>query len=126
MRSTTVLTVAAALLTTTVFAQTPSTPPASPGTSGPTGSSNPAVNTQGNAPSSTTTTGTVTVVPLSALEKGANSFTEGQAKSRLEGAGFRDVTGLAKDNDGIWRGKANKDGKSVDVGVDYKGNIASS
>jgi hypothetical protein len=36
---------------------------------------------------------------------GANSFTEGQAKSRIEAAGFSDVSGLMKDKDGIWRGK---------------------
>ena len=60
----------------------------------------------------------------SALEKGANSFTEGQAKSRLEGAGLTNVTELKKDDDGIWRGKAMRDGKSVGVGFDYKGNIA--
>ena len=53
---------------------------------------------------------------------GANSFTEGQAKSRLEGAGLMNVTDLKKDDDGVWRGKAMRDGKSV--GFDYKGNIA--
>lgn len=129
MRAKIILTAGALCLATASFAQAPATTgpaaPASPGTSSPTGSSNPAMNTRGNAPADTAT-GTVTVVPMSALEKGANSFTEGQAKSRLEGAGFSDVTSLAKDGDGIWRAKAKKDGKSVDVGVDYKGNIASS
>ena len=64
------------------------------------------------------------IVAASALEKGANSFTEGQAKSRLEGAGLTNVTDLKKDDDGIWRGKAMRQGKSVTVGFDYKGNIA--
>lgn len=59
------------------------------------------------------------------LEAGANSFTESQAKSRIEGAGFGNVTGLAKDDQGIWRGKAQKDGKQVTVGLDFKGNVAS-
>ena len=54
---------------------------------------------------------------------GANSFTEGQAKSRIEGAGFSNVSGLVKDKDGIWRGKASKEGKIVDVGLDYQGNV---
>jgi putative membrane protein len=63
-------------------------------------------------------------VAASALEKGANSFTEGQAKSRLEGAGLMNVTDLKKDDDGVWRGKAMRNGKSVTVGFDYKGNIA--
>lgn len=54
---------------------------------------------------------------------GANSFTEGQAKSRIEGAGYSNVSGLVKDKDGIWRGKASKEGKIVDVGLDYQGNV---
>ncbi len=119
----------ATLLTSAAMAQTTAPtgstmPPASPGTGGPTGSSNPAVNTTGNAPSSTNPSGTANIVAASALEKGANSFTEGQAKSRLEGAGVTNVTDLKKDDDGIWRGKATRDGKSVTVGFDYKGNIA--
>src|ERR1700730_16152 len=39
---------------------------------------------------------------------GANSFSEAQAKSRIEGAGYSTVSGLLKDKDGIWRGKASK------------------
>ena len=54
---------------------------------------------------------------------GANSFTEGQAKSRLESQGFSNVTGLVKDNDGVWRGKGAKAGRTVDVSVDYQGNV---
>jgi opacity protein-like surface antigen len=54
---------------------------------------------------------------------GANSFTEGQAKSRIEGAGYSNISGLVKDKDGIWRGKASKAGKTVDVGLDYQGNV---
>ena len=98
--------------------------PASPGTGTPTGSSNPAVNTTGNAPSSVNASGRAAIVPASALENGANSFTEGQAKSRLEGAGLMTVTDLRKDDQGVWRGKAMRDGKAVTVGFDYKGNIA--
>ena len=88
-----------------------------------TGSSNPAANPTGNAPSSVNATGKATIVPLTGLERGANSFTEGQAKSRLEGAGLTNVTDLQKDDQGIWRGKAMHDGKSVAVGFDYKGTI---
>ena len=57
--------------------------------------------------------------------KGANSFTEGQAKDRATAAGFTSVSSLAKDGDGIWRGSAMKDGKSVKVAVDFKGNVVS-
>jgi hypothetical protein len=54
---------------------------------------------------------------------GANSFTESQARSRLESQGFVSATELTKDKDGIWRGNATKNGKSLSVSVDYKGNI---
>jgi putative membrane protein len=33
------------------------------------------------------------------------------------------VSALAKDDGGIWRGKAMKDGKAVDVSLDYEGNV---
>ncbi len=56
---------------------------------------------------------------------GANSFTEGQAKSRLESNGFSNVGELKKDDNGVWRGKAMKDGKSVDVSLDFQGNVVS-
>ena len=54
---------------------------------------------------------------------GANSFTEGQAKSRIEAKGFTDVSSLKKDSQGIWRGKAMKDGKPVEVSLDFEGNV---
>ena len=55
--------------------------------------------------------------------KGANSFTEGEAKSRIEKRGFTNVTGLKKDDHGVWRGRASKDGATVDVSLDYQGNV---
>jgi len=55
--------------------------------------------------------------------RGANSFSEGEARRRLEGNGFASVGGLAKDDGGVWRGTATKDGRTVQVWLDYKGNI---
>ena len=55
--------------------------------------------------------------------KGANSFTEGQAKDRAMAHGFGSVGDLKKDDDGIWRGSAIQDGKQVQIAVDYKGNV---
>lgn len=95
-------------LTTAAMAQTSATQP--PNNSG---SSNPAV-THKPADSPQTT---------GAVEPGANSFTEAQARSRLEAQGFSNVTELRKDDQGIWRGKAQRDGKSVSVGIDYKGTV---
>ena len=54
---------------------------------------------------------------------GANSFTEGQAKSRLEANGYTNVTGLKKDDNGVWKGTAMNAGAQVNVSVDYRGNI---
>jgi len=72
--------------------------------------SNPAVKTsEGNNPG--------------APAAGANSFTAGQAKARIESRGYANVTRLAKDKSGLWRGSAMKDGKSVNVTLDYQGNV---
>ena len=54
---------------------------------------------------------------------GRNSFTEGQAKSRIEDAGYSNVSGLKKDDQGVWRGKADKAGAKSDVSVDFQGNV---
>jgi hypothetical protein len=61
---------------------------------------------------------------LGPLEAGANSFTEGQARSRIEDAGFTNIQGLRKDGNGIWRGQAVREGRQVEVGLDYRGNVA--
>ena len=54
---------------------------------------------------------------------GRNSFTEGEAKSRIEKMGFGNVSDLKKDDNGVWRGRAMKNGQMVDVSVDYQGNV---
>jgi hypothetical protein len=103
MRKTMMIGAALALMTGLAVAQQQN-PPANQGPN------NPAVNTTGtNNPGA----------PVA----GANSFTEGQAKSRIESSGYGNVTGLKKDDSGVWRGKAQKDGKSVDVGLDFQGNV---
>jgi hypothetical protein len=74
---------------------------------------------QTNAPAVATSTTQSPAAPIA----GANSFTEGQAKSRIEAAGYTNVSGLIKDKDGIWRGKASKAGAMTTVSLDYQGNI---
>jgi hypothetical protein len=54
---------------------------------------------------------------------GANSFTERQAKSRIESKGYTNVSGLKKDDKGVWRCTAMSAGKSVDVSLDFQGNV---
>lgn len=81
-----------------------------PGTNNP--NSNAAVATTGNGGSNSTH-----------LASGANSFTQGEARSRIQSKGFSQVNNLKLDNQGIWRGTATKDGKSVQVALDYQGNV---
>jgi hypothetical protein len=55
--------------------------------------------------------------------RGANSFTEGEARSRIESNGYSNVSGLTKDDNGVWRGKAQKGSQQAQVWLDYKGNV---
>ena len=54
---------------------------------------------------------------------GHNSFTQREAMRRMGRNGYTQVTELKKDTDGVWRGKGMKDGGSVGVWLDYKGNV---
>jgi hypothetical protein len=54
---------------------------------------------------------------------GRNSFTQGQAKSKIEEAGYTNVSALKKDSNGVWRGKARKGGSTASVSVDFQGNV---
>jgi hypothetical protein len=87
------------------------------------------------ASANTTTAATPAVEPVvvpkpatsadkSGLLQGANSFTETQARARIEEKGFSAVTGLKLDDTGIWRATATMGGKSQMVGLDYQGTIA--
>lgn len=79
----------------------------------------PAPNANGDTPAVATPD---TKNPTAPVE-GANSFTEDQAKSRIEKAGFSDVKNLMKDDKGIWMAEGMKDGKSVSIALDYQGNV---
>ncbi len=46
---------------------------------------------------------------------GANSFTSGEARRRIERHGFSRVSELRKDSDGVWRGYAMKAGQRVGI-----------
>lgn len=92
--------VAASLVTSTAYAQAPAQ----------NGPQNPAVKGVHENNSST---------PVS----GANSFSMSEAKSQIQAKGYTHITGLKKGKDGVWRGKATKDGQSGPVSVDYQGNV---
>ena len=94
--------------------------PAMPGTTAqPPGTTNPgqpgmaSPQRQGDRAASVQTTGT----PAS----GANSFTEAQARSRIEDAGYSQATGLRLDENGVWRGRATRGGNTEDVALDFRG-----
>ena len=118
---------AATVLGTAALAQTNTTP-----NTGSTSTVQP-MNDSGSTTNQTNTSGSgnaaATVKPAGSpettgsVEPGANSFTEGQVRSRLEAQGFTNVTELRKDDQGIWRGKATRNGQSTGVALDYKGTI---
>jgi hypothetical protein len=105
------------------------TPPAAgaqPPTGGP---STPPMTEPANAIQKSGSTDNSGSIKSSAVDKGgvspgANSFTEAQARSRLQRNGFAQVSELTKDQDGIWRGSAAKNGSLMHVAVDYKGHIS--
>jgi opacity protein-like surface antigen len=57
-------------------------------------------------------------------EAGRNSFTEAQAREHIAKSGYAKVSPLAKGSDGVWRGTALKDGATVKVALDFKGNVS--
>ena len=135
------LTFAAMLLAGTAMAQTNSRP-VTPGNTAPGATSNapmPGVNSStGTTPATgivDRNTGTAAasgdrnqaVVTTNANApqpaKGANSFTENEARRRIESHGFSGVGALHKDGGGVWRGTATKAGTSSQVWLDYKGNV---
>lgn len=84
----------------------------------------PAMTTPATPPTDARETDRPAIVSMTALENGANSFTEGQARTRFEAAGFSAVDGLAKDDNGIWRGRGMRDGAQVSLAMDFRGRIA--
>ena len=54
---------------------------------------------------------------------GSNSFTQAEARRRMERAGYGGVGPLTKNGGGVWRGTATKAGQPAQVWLDYKGNV---
>lgn len=79
----------------------------------------PATSTNGDTPAVATSDTKNPAAPV----KGANSFTEAQAKDRMEKAGFSEVKDLKKDDSGVWMATGMRDGKAVMVALDYQGNV---
>ncbi len=79
----------------------------------------PSTNSNGDTPAIATPDSKNATAPV----EGANSFTESQAKERIEKAGYSEVNDLKKDDKGIWNASGMKDGKSVSITLDYQGNV---
>ncbi|KQQ61190.1 MULTISPECIES: PepSY domain-containing protein [Rhizobium/Agrobacterium group] len=107
---------AAALLSATALSAAAQT--SAPATTTPSTSA-PATSTDGNTPAVASPETTNPTAPV----EGANSFTEDQAKTRIQEAGYTDVKDLKKDDKGIWMAAGMKDGKSVMISMDYQGNV---
>lgn len=110
--------VALSALAHTAIAQT-TTPSAVPPPAAPTATAPPASTGPGNSAIKDPTAPAKSGAPVA----GANSFTEGQAQARIEARGFSAVSNLKKDDAGVWRATATKDGKQQSVSVDFQGNV---
>ena len=110
MRALVIAAAAASLMVSTALAQAPQAP---------TGKQIPPAASEPSNPAVKATDRNTATAPVA----GANSFTEGEAKSRIEARGFANVTQLRKDEQGIWRGRAQRNGAAVDVALDFQGNV---
>lgn len=120
MRSFLVLAAVAALAVGSSFAQTNAPDPNDPGQKAIPRLDYDKLNSDQPAPPAVRTTeGNNPGAPA----EGANSFTEDQAKSRIEEKGFANVSELKKDDEGIWRGTAEQGGRKVQVMLDFQGNV---
>jgi hypothetical protein len=52
-----------------------------------------------------------------------HAFTVDQALSRLEAEGYSNVTGLRKDSRGDWHGKVVRDGKAMELTLEFNGTV---
>ncbi len=107
-----------------VQAQTTTTSPTTTSPSRPSTTTTPAAPVVSGTNSATN--GAVNTAPANkagAPVAGANSFTEGQARDRIQEKGFTSVNALTLDSNGVWRGKAMKDGTAGPISVDYQGNV---
>jgi hypothetical protein len=122
MKNLTIGCISLLMLASTAHAQTPApTTTQTPATQAPAtqapGTQAPATN--GDTPAVATPDTANPTAPVA----GANSFTEAQAKTRLEEAGYADVMDLKLDDQGVWRAMAKKDGASTAVSLDFQGNV---
>lgn len=76
-----------------------------------------------NSTSTLALLGAFILVPMS-VALAAGPFDENQARSKVEGAGYTQVTGLHEGNGGEWMGNGTHDGRMVMFVLDPKGNVS--
>ena len=57
------------------------------------------------------------------LEAGQTTFTEAQARSRFDQAGYTEIGDLRLESGGIWRAMGRRDGQMRRLGLDHRGNV---
>jgi cytoskeletal protein RodZ len=71
----------------------------------------------------TPSTNTPSAAAATIRQSTVHAVTEDQAKSQIEAQGYPGISGLRKDAKGVWRGTVVKDGSTVNVTLDEKGNV---
>jgi hypothetical protein len=88
------------------------------------GATNPPPGTTNNSSGSSVLPGTTTGTPSSsALDSTSVSGAQAAAQSKIQEAGFSNVKGLSRTTDGVWMGRAVKNGVEVSVALDPTGRI---
>lgn len=57
------------------------------------------------------------------LEAGQTTFTEAQARTQFEQAGYTEIGDLRLESGGIWRAMGRRDGQMRRLGLDHRGNV---
>jgi hypothetical protein len=57
------------------------------------------------------------------VQAGPVGISEGQARDRIEAIGYTQVSDLRLDGEGLWHGRASRNGEVRDVGLDAQGNL---
>ncbi|MCV3764926.1 hypothetical protein [Rhizobium sp. TRM95796] len=63
-------------------------------------------------------------IPAPGLHQGTSSYSQAQARARMEAMGFVAIGELWLDNKGVWRGVATSGARRVDVSLDNQGKVA--
>ena len=103
MRNTLLIGAALAFVASGAMAQTP------PAKDGP----------QNSAVNSSNSTNRMVDAPV----KGATASPRARRSPASRSMGFANVNNLKKDDTGVWRGQAMKNGQQVDISLDYQGNV---